>query len=329
MQLLSENSYVRNPWFSVIICFLLCVIVSPAFSMFYLNRGLAGLGYLFIQVVSAVLIFGFIGDAHPVTQFITPFQLHLAITAVLYISCITHSIYIITSGKASRAHKWFATSTGLLSLLVLPVLVLLLGRIFLFQPFHIPSGSMRPTLLIGDYIFVNKFSYGYGKHSLPFSFPLFSKRFFFSPPKRGDVIVFKKPTDITSDYVKRVVGLPGDSIQIITGKLHINGTPVSLTRIGDFQGPGLGKIAMYKETLPNNVSYFILDHGTRFGDNTIKYTVPEKHYFVLGDNRDQSNDSRNPHEIGFIPEDYIVGPVSVIWWNSKKREFSWKGVFVN
>jgi signal peptidase I len=194
-------------------------------------------------------------------------------------------------------------------------------RIFLFQPFDIPTGSMIPTLLIGDYLVVSKFSYGWSKHSVPMSPPLFKGRILASEPKRGDVIVFKHPVDNSNDFIKRLIGLPGDKIQVTNGVLRINGASVKLERTEDFIGaPGtcnrMGrsdiKIARYIETLPNGVKHEILDCSPNSaGDNTHEYVVPPGFYFMMGDNRDNSNDSRF-NELGFIPRENLVGRARII-----------------
>lgn len=200
------------------------------------------------------------------------------------------------------------------------VLIAIFIRTIAFEPFRIPSGSMIPTLLVGDYLFVSKFSYGYSKHSLPFSLPLIPGRVWFTEPERGDVVVFKLPTDNSTDYIKRVIGLPGDRIQVIDGILRINGEPVKREATSDFVdyqiGGGLRRIARYVETLPNGKQHFIIeqygDHGP--ADNTDVYTVPEGHYFAMGDNRDSSLDSRFP-DVGFVPRENLVGRAEMLFFS--------------
>ena len=179
-------------------------------------------------------------------------------------------------------------------------------RVFLFQPFNIPSGSMIPTLLVGDYLFVSKYAYGYSRYSFPFGPNLFSGRVWAAEPKRGDVVVFKLPRDNETDYIKRVIGLPGDEIQMIHGVLHINGEAIKKEKIEDvtLDDPSghTRTVARYRETLPNGVTYPVLDLIQEgIGDNTEVYKVPENHFFMMGDNRDNSTDSRFLSEVGYVP----------------------------
>lgn len=188
----------------------------------------------------------------------------------------------------------------------------LIIRSFLFQPFTIPSSSMVPTLLVGDYLFVSKFSYGYSKHSLPWSLPLFSGRIWGDEPKRGDVAVFKLPSDPSIDYIKRVIGLPGDKVQVMDGIVYLNGKPIKRETLGTYEHPDGGLPTMqYRETLDNGVSYITLDNNPHSeGDNTSIFEVPEGHYFMMGDNRDNSLDSR--FGVGFVPYENLVGPAKMV-----------------
>ena len=193
-------------------------------------------------------------------------------------------------------------------------------RIFLWEPFNIPSGSMKPTLLVGDYLFVSKYAYGYSRFSLPFSPPLFEGRLLNDKPERGDVIVFKLPRDNSTDYIKRLVGLPGDTVQVIGGILHINGEAVKREKVNlEFDEDEYGfpvRRTQYIETLPNGVQHYIWeDSDTDRYDNTVPYRVPEGHYFMMGDNRDHSQDSRVTSEVGFVPEENLVGRASVIFFS--------------
>ena len=200
------------------------------------------------------------------------------------------------------------------------LILALLVRVFLFQPFNIPSGSMIPTLLIGDYLFVSKYSYGYSRYSFPFSPDLFSGRVWAAEPDRGDVVVFKLPRDNETDYIKRVIGLPGDEIQMVHGVLHINGKPVPKMRIDDYVVTDPSgrerRMPRFLETLPNGVSYPVLDLvQDGFGDNTEVYKVPERHFFMMGDNRDNSTDSRFLSEVGFVPFENLVGKAQIIFFS--------------
>jgi len=201
------------------------------------------------------------------------------------------------------------------------VLIAMIVRTFAYEPFSIPSGSMIPTLLVGDYLFVSKSSFGYSRHSLPFSLPIMPNRAFEEAPKRGDVAVFKLPTDGRTDYIKRMIGLPGDTIQVKGGVLHINGKAVERKRLGEFvykDTHGVYHNSMrYEETLPNGVVHEILEETDTYpADNTQVYTVPEGHYFAMGDNRDNSRDSRWLNDVGFIPKENLVGRAEVIFFSN-------------
>ncbi len=191
-------------------------------------------------------------------------------------------------------------------------------RTVIAEPFNIPSGSMIPTLLVGDYLFVSKFSYGYSRFSLPFSPPLFSGRIFGRVPDRGDVAVFKLPRDNSTDYIKRIVGLPGDRIQMRGGQLYINGTITPREPAGTYVADGEGTRMMlrrYIETLPNGVKHPILKASDDEAlDNTQEFLVPAGSFFAMGDNRDNSSDSRDPRGgVGFVPFENLVGRAEFIF----------------
>ncbi|MBT3787285.1 MAG: signal peptidase I [Alphaproteobacteria bacterium] len=217
------------------------------------------------------------------------------------------------------------------------VLIAIGIRTFAWEPFNIPSESMLPTLQIGDYLFVSKYAYGYSKHSFPFSMGPFDGRKFESPVKRGDVVVFKLPRDNTTDYIKRIVGLPGDKLQVTNGVLHINGKAVPKIRTDSFpytsypydEQYGIERnFPTYDETLPNGVKYLSYDLAPRGPlDNTDVYEVPAGHYFAMGDNRDNSTDSRvpiNQHGVGFVPAENLVGRAEVLFFSTNGSAAWWE-----
>ena len=209
------------------------------------------------------------------------------------------------------------------TLLYALVIAIFIRSIFL-QPFYIPSSSMEPNLLVGDRLFVTKFSYGYSKHSFPFSPPIFNGRIIYTKPKRGDVIVFKTPSDNRTDYIKRLIGLPGDIIQFIEGDLYINNNQVlkTLKSNTDYQYCGNVKINVntYEEKLPNGKKYIASYRKDRTYLNSDKFEVPEKHLFFLGDNRDCSKDSRFLTSVGYVHENNLVGKAQFIFFSSDYKK---------
>lgn len=205
---------------------------------------------------------------------------------------------------------------------LIAVVLALLIRTFFLEPFNIPSGSMKPTLLVGDYLFVNKPAYGYSQHSFPFSAVPIEGRVgpTASKPRRGDVIVFKLPSNPRIDYIKRVVGLPGEQVQVINGELFINRERVPRKPLGIRQVENGGRMVPmveYIETLPGNVKHRIYEESDNKAlDNTQEFVVPEGHYFVMGDNRDNSQDSRVQSLVGFVPYENIVGRASFIFFST-------------
>ncbi len=222
-----------------------------------------------------------------------------------------------SDAKKVRESGWWETVKIVIQALALAMLV----RVFFYQPFNIPSGSMKSTLLVGDYLFVSKLSYGYSRFSFPGGLNLFSGRVFGSEPKRGDVAVFKLPRENSVDYIKRVIGLPGDEIRMIKGQLHINGTAVPKVRVGDFRtyeddGPERA-IPVFEETLPNGVKYRVLDSDPSGPfDNVGPYKVPAGHYFMMGDNRDNYTDSRASWGVGYVPLENFVGRAEIIFFSA-------------
>lgn len=201
-------------------------------------------------------------------------------------------------------------------------LLAVLIRSFLYEPFNIPSGSMLPTLQVGDYLFVSKRDYGYSKYSFPFGImPIENRIWSSAAPTRGDIIVFKLPTDNRTDYIKRIVGLPGDKIQTINGRLYINNKmiPREAVRYERVEN-GFGQkitVMRYIETLPGGVMHSIYEESDAEElDNTGPFTVPEGHYFAMGDNRDNSRDSRVQNLVGYIPLRNIVGRASIIFFST-------------
>jgi signal peptidase I len=246
--------------------------------------------------------------------------------------------------KTESAQKIIAkksSSGGILDTaktVVYAVLIALAVRTVAYEPFNIPSGSMIPTLLIGDYLFVSKFSYGYSRYSLPFGLPLFSGRILSRPVQRGDVAVFKLPKDNSTDYIKRIIGLPGDRIQVRHGELYINDQPVPRRRVDDYlyrESGGVIPLVQYVETLPNGVQHPII----KIGDNgpldncpgapaclatTKEYEVPPGYYFAMGDNRDNSQDSRVLSAVGYVPAENLVGRAEFLFFSTDGSARLWE-----
>jgi signal peptidase I len=241
---------------------------------------------------------------------------------------------VLIPGTEADVTEKTATEGGLgetIKIIVQALLIALVIRTFLFQPFNIPSGSLIPTLLVGDYLFVSKYSYGYSKHSFPYSIVPINGRVIASEPRRGDVAVFKLPSDNATDYIKRVIGLPGDRIQMIRGVLHINGSAVREEPIGeemvDQSGSGRLEPALAVwETLPGTAVRHKIhkrNAGVGFMNNTSEYVVPPGHYFMMGDNRDNSTDSRDP-SVGMVPLENFVGRAELIFFSIRGGYAAWE-----
>ena len=213
-------------------------------------------------------------------------------------------------------HSIYDNAKTLIGALIIAVLI----RSLLFQPFYIPSSSMEPTLLVGDRIFVSKFVYGYSKHSFPFSPNITEKRFFSKSPKRGDLVVFKTPADNRTDYIKRLIGMPGDTIQFVEGSILINNKKIlrkkieskKIIRCGNF----LIETNTFLETLPNGIKHLVVYKKKGTLQNTKIFKVPENHYFLLGDNRDCSKDSRYLDSVGYVNSLNLVGEAKLIFFSN-------------
>ena len=204
------------------------------------------------------------------------------------------------------------------------LIIAIIIRSLLFQPFYIPSSSMEPALLVGDRLFVTKYSYGYSKHSFPFSPNITEYRFLFKEPKRGDVVVFKTPTDNRTDYIKRLIGLPGDIIQFIDGDLFINNSQVIKTKIKQpnksiYCGSEKIQPIFYEEKLPNGKKDIAVYSKNNSFQNSDKFKVPKDHYFFLGDNRDCAKDSRYLGSVGYVSKDNLVGKARILFFSSDYR----------
>ena len=196
-------------------------------------------------------------------------------------------------------------------------------RSLIVQPFYIPSSSMEPTLLVGDRLFVTKYSYGYSKHSFPFSPQIFKGRIYSSSPRAGDVVVFKTPADNRTDYIKRLIGLPGDKIQFIDGDLYLNNNQILKSRIAKFDiiycGNETLEVNTFEEKLPNGKVHNTVYLKNYSYQNSDIFIVPKKHYYFLGDNRDCSKDSRYLSSVGYVHEDNLVGKAQFIFFSSDFR----------
>ena len=303
---------------------LIGLLLGPFALMLWLGKGRLAWLYLLIQFVVLGLVF-----AATATGVIAPIVLFGSLSITLFVLSLPVTIAGLIHGMRRRQvwleRPWYSRWDVAIVLPLVAGLLIASGvRDFFYQPFSAPSGSMVPALMVGDHFFVSKTAYGYSRYSFDYGFD-FSGRIWGTEPERGDVVVFKLPRDNATDYIKRLIGLPGDHIQMRDGVLYINGVAVPKQRIADFvdeKSEGSGQpIPQYVETLPNGLSYRILDvvpNGA--ADNTEEYVVPPGHYFMLGDNRDNSLDSRFAQDapgggVGFVPYENLIGPVALIYWN--------------
>ncbi len=219
-----------------------------------------------------------------------------------------------------KRHKIILSIIDNIKTIIFALIIAVAIRSIFFQPFYIPSSSMEPTLLIGDRIFVSKYSYGYSKHSFPFSPKITNKRFFYKKPDQGDLVVFKTPVDNRTDYIKRLIGLPGDEVQFINGDIFINSEKIVRKKIDTYKSVRCGKLSFkvdaYEETLPNGLKHIAVYNKEGTLQNTAKFIVPEKHFFLLGDNRDCSSDSRYLDNVGYVRFINLVGKAQIIFFSN-------------
>jgi signal peptidase I len=275
-------------------------------------------------VLGAAICLAIVAASHLADSRLDPDVLTGLLSAIVFATALWALILKwLMLGRVQNFGFWRTLASVLVgwlaALLIIAVLFVLPFRTLAFQPFSIPSSSMMPTLRVGDYLFVAKYPYGYTRYSFPFSPPLFSGRVLAAEPDRGDVVVYRSPRDTTVDYISRVVGLPGERIQVTGGHLRINGEPVKRERAQDFNMLRDGRavaVKRWRETLPNGVTHETLDlQDDGFLDDTPEYRVPAGHYFMMGDNRDNASDSRVLNMVGYIPLGNIVGRAAMIFFS--------------
>lgn len=229
-----------------------------------------------------------------------------------------------TPEKTEQNHPW----DEFIRTIIFAILLAVFFRSVAYEPFHIPSGSMKSTLLVGDYLFVSKYSYGYSRYSFPFGLPIFKGRIMeMHKPERGDVVVFRVPSNPRIDFIKRLVGLPGDKIEVKNSIVYINGEPLKRRRVDDFVDSedlaNVHSLPRFEETLPEGKQIHILQEANPYvrpndidPNNTGVYVIPEGHYFMMGDNRDNSRDSRFPDTVGYVPEENLIGRAEIIFFST-------------
>ena len=301
---------------------LIGLVFGPIIVMLWLGRGRLALIYLLVQLVYFGVIFLVVASGFAAPPAMTD------LSTVVSVLGLPFNIIAVFHGLKLRAtsliRPWFSRwyVVFILPLALAWAILFVLLRTCFYQPFNVPSTAMVPGLMVGDHIFVSKGAYGYSRFSFPVMLADFPGRIWAGEPKRGDIVVFKLPRDNQTDYVKRLIGLPGDRIQLRAGVVYLNGIALPLTPIQGIQCIEGVACNYFRETLPDGRSYVINDSNPNgAADNTDEYVVPPDHYFMLGDNRDNSLDSRFGENapgggVGYVPYENLIGPVVLIYWNS-------------
>ncbi len=308
----------RKPWFT----FFFTILFGPVFGMLYINRGWFALIYLTIILGLYVALYMYFQQRLEKELFDA---IDIGTSLGLYIVAALHASHIASNFNKYEDLRWFSRIMPPISIAFLSLIpILLVGRIFFYEPFHIPSSSMEPSFSSDDLIFVKKSSYGYSRYAFPLEFKLWDGRIYNTAPKRGDAVVFALPENPRIDYFKRVIGLPGDVVQMKQGELYINDKKVERKKIEPYLVRNAKLQDQYSETLPGGKTHNILSVSDTIPlDNTPPYTVPEHHYFMMGDNRDHSMDSR---VFGAVHEDYFIGIASIQFRDGRTGSYTFRNV---
>tara|TARA_R110002095_G_scaffold138347_2_gene119936 strand:+ start:210 stop:1169 length:960 start_codon:yes stop_codon:yes gene_type:complete len=307
----------RGPWFT----FFFTLFFGPMFGMMYVNRGWWTLFYIAFTITLALALMG-IESAFDAATFT---MIDIGSTLTFYVIGALHATYLAYHFNKYEDLKWFSKIIPPITVgLTLFISTALIGRTFFYEPFYIPSGSMEPTFSPNDFIFMKKSAYGYSQYAVLFEIKLWDGRIWNKAPERGDAVVFALPSDPSIDYFKRVIGLPGDVIEMKQGELYINNQKVERTKAEPYQLTDKIVLDQYIETLPNGKTHSILnktDHERL--DNTPPFTVPDQHYFMMGDNRDYSQDSR---VFGAVHEKYLIGRASIQTRDGRTGAYTFRNV---